>query len=59
MRSVLIGLVAAIALLALGWAAAHAFIPPVNPLEERPPGHVAGPCWACHVVTEAAPVRTP
>lgn len=59
MRSILIGTVLIVVLVALTWAAVHVFIPPVNPQEPRPTGHIAGPCWACHFVTESAPVRTP
>ena len=55
----LIGLALVIALIAVTWAVAHVFISPVNPREERPPGHVAAPCWVCHVVTDAAPIKTP
>jgi hypothetical protein len=56
MRSVVIALVSVVVLAAVLWAAIHVFIPPVNPAQTSPKGHVAGPCWACHMVTEAAPV---
>ena len=46
--------VAVIVGVVLAWALMHVVISPVNPLQEAPEKHVAGPCWACHLVLESA-----
>ncbi len=40
----------------VAWALMHALISPVNPRQEPPEKHVAGPCWACHLVLESAEI---
>jgi hypothetical protein len=59
MRSVLIW-VAVVAGLVLGvWLLLHVFISPVNPKQQPPESHYAGSCWACHIVSNTAEIRTP
>ena len=52
-----IGVVAAIVLVM--WGSMHAFLPTINPAEKRPEGHVPGPCWACHFVSQSAALQAP
>lgn len=44
----------AVALVLFVALALHAFSPWVPPMQEVPPNHVDGACWACHVVTASA-----
>lgn len=35
-------------------AIVHILIRPVNPAQQVPEPHPPGPCWVCHVVSDAA-----
>jgi hypothetical protein len=53
----LVGWAAAVVVgVAVAWALLHVFISPVNPKQEAPEKHIAGPCWACHFVSGSADV---
>jgi len=57
LKSILGWVAAVIGAILVGLALLHVFASPVNPRQQAPENHIAGPCWACHVVAESAKIR--
>lgn len=57
MRVALGWALAIVAAVVIGWGLLHVLISPVNPSQQRPSGHFASPCWACHFTSQSVEMQ--